>query len=116
LVTLLGLSVLVMGMLIVLGLYRREVEGIVQAYAGKEAAQQLDAAVLLPLAEGVQQLVPFMQQVQQAAAPLLELLQPVFAAVGQRVAQLVAYVQQQLDLVDEVARSNPDVDIAMFED
>lgn len=114
--TVLGLAVLLVGLVVVLGLYRLEVAGIVQAYAGKEAAQQLDAAVLSPLAVGLQQLAPYVQQAQQAAAPLLEPLQPVFAAVGQQVERAVAYVQQQLDLVDEVARKNPDVDISLFED
>uniref|UniRef100_A0A383V7Q4 Uncharacterized protein n=1 Tax=Tetradesmus obliquus TaxID=3088 RepID=A0A383V7Q4_TETOB len=114
--TVLGLVVLLVGLVVVLGLYRLEVAGIVQAYAGKDAAQQLDAAVLAPLAVGLQQLAPFVQQAQQAAAPLLEPLRPVFAAVGQQVERAVAYVQQQLDLVDEVARKNPDVDISLFED
>ncbi|WIA29077.1 hypothetical protein OEZ86_011588 [Tetradesmus obliquus] len=114
--TVLGLVVLLVGLVVVLGLYRLEVAGIVQAYAGKDAAQQLDAAVLSPLAVGLQQLAPFVQQAQQAAAPLLEPLRPVFAAVGQQVERAVAYVQQQLDLIDEVAHKNPDVDISLFED
>jgi hypothetical protein len=104
------------GLVVVLGVYRREVAGIVQAYAGKEAAQQLDAAVLGPLAAGLQQVAPYVQHVQQVVGPLLEPLQPVVAAVGKRLEQLVAYVQQQLDLVDELAANNPDVDIAVFED
>jgi Tfp pilus assembly PilM family ATPase len=112
----LGLAVLVLGLVVVLGLYRLEVAGIVQAYAGKEAAQQLDAAVLSPIAAGMQELAPYVQQAREAAAPLVEPLQPVFAAVGKQLEQLVAYVQQQMDLVDEVARKNPDVDLAMFED
>jgi hypothetical protein len=116
LATVLGLAVLVFGLVVVLGVYRLEVAGIVQAYAGKEAAQQLDAAVLAPLTVALQQVAPYVQQAQQAAAPVLEPLQPVVAAVGKRLEQLVAYVQQQLDLVDEVAASNPDVDISLFED
>jgi hypothetical protein len=116
LVTVLGLTLLMVGLVVVLGVYRREVAGIVQAYAGKEAAQQLDAAVLAPLATGLQQAAPYVQQARQAAGPLLVPLQPVVAAVGKRLEQLVAYVQQQLARVDDVVGSNPDVDIALFED
>eukprot|EP00882_Tetradesmus_deserticola_P014478 GHRQ01015397.1.p1 GENE.GHRQ01015397.1~~GHRQ01015397.1.p1 ORF type:complete len:243 (+),score=122.15 GHRQ01015397.1:534-1262(+) len=109
--TVLGLAVLVVGLAAVLGVYRLEAAGIVQAYAGKEVAQQLDGAVLSPLAAGLQQVVPHLQQVQQAAAPLLEPLQPLFAVIEQRVEQLVAFVRQHLKAHDEVAGSSPDVDL-----
>ncbi|KAF6266744.1 hypothetical protein COO60DRAFT_1473267 [Scenedesmus sp. NREL 46B-D3] len=105
-----GLVVLMLGLVVVLGVYRLEVAGVVQAYAGKDAARQLDTAVLSPIAAGLQQLEPYVQQVQQAAAPLLKPLQPILAASGQRLEQLMAYVQQRLKAVD-VPGKNPHVDL-----
>lgn len=103
------------GVVMMLGVYRHEVAGIVQAYAGKEAAQQLDANVLAPLAAGLQQAAPYVQQVQQAAQPYVqqaeEVLRPSIDAVQQTVVgpalaglqQLTAWVKQHLAEIDTLS-------------
>jgi hypothetical protein len=89
----LGLGSVVGGIMAVGGLYRREVAGVVAAYAGKDTAQQLDGALLRHLEAG-------MQQGLAAAQPLLQQLQvaagPAAAAAWAQVGPLWQAAQQQV--------------------
>lgn len=91
--TLLGLGSLAAGVLCVGGLYRREVAGVVAAYAGKDVAAQLEQQLLLPLESGVQQGLrmaePYLAQLQAAAGPSV-------AAAWEKVGPLVEQAQEQV--------------------
>lgn len=128
----LGATTALAGVVVMAGLYRREVAGIVQAYAGKEAAEQLDGQVLVPLEAAVQQLQevaaphlaqlqaaagPHLQQARAAAAPLLnqawEVVGPLATQVQtqfvspalRELEHIATYASQQLQEVLENAKS-----------
>ncbi|WIA35372.1 hypothetical protein OEZ86_003823 [Tetradesmus obliquus] len=113
----LGATAALAGVVVMAGLYRREVAGVVQAYAGKEAAQQVDT-VLLPLEASLQQLqaaaAPHVAALQAAAAPHIESLQaaagphleaaraaaaPLLQQVQDKVAPVMAPVVRELEQV-----------------
>lgn len=91
--TVLGLGSVAAGVAVVAGLYRREVAGVVAAYAGVDAAQQLDQALLAPLESSVQQGLkaaePYVQQLHAAAGPAL-------AAAWERAGPVWKQAQQQV--------------------
>ncbi|KAF6264261.1 hypothetical protein COO60DRAFT_1660272 [Scenedesmus sp. NREL 46B-D3] len=130
----LGAAAALAGVVVMAGLYRREVAGVVQAYAGKNAAEQLDA-VLLPLEASLQQLHaaaaphvaalqaataphieafrasagPHVQAARAAAAPLLQQVQekvaPVVAPVARELEQLMAVASKHVQEMLEKAKS-----------
>lgn len=91
--TLLGLGSVLAGVLAMAGLYRREVAGIVAAYAGEDAAVQLEQQLLVPLEAGVQEGLrvagPYLQQLQEVAGPSV-------AAAWEKVGPLVGQAQEQV--------------------
>lgn len=95
---LLGVTAALAGCVIMSGLYRHEVAGIVQAYPGKDAAEQLDKQVLLPLEGLVQQAQPYVEQLQQALEPTIAKVQEV---AGPAVSQAWAAVEPTAVKVQE---------------
>lgn len=100
--TLLGLGSMTVGVLVMAGLYRREVAGVVAAYAGKDAAEQLEQQLLVPLESGVQQGLeiagPYIAQLQEVAGPAVasawEKMGPLVQQAGEQAAPAVAALQQ----------------------
>eukprot|EP00878_Enallax_costatus_P015985 GHUV01016761.1.p1 GENE.GHUV01016761.1~~GHUV01016761.1.p1 ORF type:complete len:547 (+),score=226.91 GHUV01016761.1:1274-2914(+) len=78
---LLGTTVVLTSCVIMSGLYRHEVAGIVQAYAGKDTAEKLDQQVLVPLEGLLEQAKPHIQQLQQVLEPILAKVQEAAAPV-----------------------------------
>lgn len=91
--TVLGLGSLMAGVLVMGGLYRHEVAGVVAAYAGKDAAHQLDQQLLVPLETGVEQGMrlaePYVQQLQEVAGPTV-------AAAWEKIGPVVEQAQEQV--------------------
>lgn len=91
--TILGLGSMLAGVLAIAGLYRREVAGVVAAYAGQDAAEQLEQQLLLPLEAGVQEGMrmagPYLQQLQEVAGPTV-------AAAWEKVGPLAEQAQEQV--------------------
>lgn len=89
----LGLGSVAAGVLVVGGLYRREVAGVVAAYAGEDLAQQLEQQLLMPLEAGVQEGLkiaePYLQQLQEVAGPSV-------AAAWEKVGPIVEQAQEQV--------------------
>jgi hypothetical protein len=91
--TILGLGSVAAGIVVVGGLCRREVAGVVAAYAGKDVAEQLEQQLLLPFESGVQHGLkvaePYLQQLQEAAGPSV-------AAAWEKVGPVVTQAQEQV--------------------
>jgi hypothetical protein len=91
--TVLGVGSLAAGMMVMGGLYRREVAGVVAAYAGTDVAQQLEQQLLMPLESGVNQGLkmaePYLQQLQEVAGPSV-------AIAWEKVGPVVQQAQEQL--------------------
>lgn len=88
-IAVLGLSSVVVGVVVMSGIYRREVAGVVAAYAGKAQAEQLDVQVLAPIESLVQQGLaaaePYLQQLQEAAGPAWEKVGPLVQQAREQV-------------------------------
>lgn len=97
---LLGMMFVLASIVIMLGLYRHEVAGIMQAYAGKNAAEKLDHQVLVPLEGLLEQAKPHCRQLQQALKPTLAKLQeaaaPAVMQAWERVEPTAKMMQEQL--------------------
>lgn len=66
---LLGCTLGLAGLTVAIGLHRREVAGVVQAYAGRPAAERLDEMLLTPLEAALAPALPALDALMTAAAP-----------------------------------------------
>eukprot|EP00775_Hariotina_reticulata_P009738 gene9738-9896_t len=122
LLPLVGVTFTVAGIAVVAGLYRREVAGVVSAYAGQEAAEKVDVSVLAPLEAVVlqgrtavepylqQYVQPVVDQVVTAAEPAVvaawKAAEPVVEPLLAHVQQSISVLRQQVEEIVAQARSS----------